>query len=328
MLRLPPLVVAIAGLCVAACTGSGTQQTTVDYVLLVPDWKNGVVHQIANDGAYEGDFLDPARVDTPGVDRTLWSSPLGILFMPGNPGIFWMTADRALAAWDTQGRFVRALFSDSQYLETPTCMVRVGDQVFIVSADRKEMLVFGSDGTYRRSIGYPELYRANDCKVGPDGMIYVGSTLHGASPGLVSVWDPASTAADAKPRAYKVPGDSNDDGTYWVQGLAFDDDKNLLLTDFSRGRLERWDLASNKRLEVLLDSEQAGDYLKLERGPDALVYMAGPHGIYRFDSRADATELRDLKPFFDARQVRAQYSEPFSPVGITFVAREVLGRPQ
>ena len=319
-------IVVLAVLSTACTRGSTTPAN--DYVLLVPDWKNELVHRIAMDGAYEGDFLDPARKDDPKVDRTLWANPLGVLFMPGNPGSFWMTAERALASWDGNGRLVRPLFLDSQHLETPTCIVRVNDEIFVVSADRKEMLVFASDGTHLRSFGYPELYRANDCKLGPDGMIYVGSTMHAGQSGLVSVWDPTNSTPETKAVAYRVPGDSTDDATYWVQGIVFDDDKNLLLTDFSRGRLERWNLAADKRLDILLDSANPGTYLKLERGPDGFIYMAGPEGIYRFDSRATPEQLRNLRPFFDARQISLQLAEPFSPVGLAFVPRNAVGPPR
>jgi hypothetical protein len=120
----------------------------------------------------------------------------------------------------------------------------------------------------------------------------------------------------------------NDDGTYWVQGLEFDDDGNLLITEFSRGRLERWNLATNERVAVLLDSDQAGTYLKLERGPDGLIYMVGPAGVYRFDARATPESLKDLKPFFDARQLDGRYPEPFSPSGIAFAPRSAIEPPR
>src|SRR5262245_24672934 len=108
MPRFRLAIVVLALLC-TACSRSSTAPAN-DYVLLVPDGKNELVHRIAMDGAYEGDFLDPARKDDPKVERTLWANPLGILFVPGNPGSFWMTAERALASWDANGQLVRALF--------------------------------------------------------------------------------------------------------------------------------------------------------------------------------------------------------------------------
>jgi hypothetical protein len=105
----------------------------------------------------------------------------------------------------------------------------------------------------------------------------------------------------------------------------FDGDGKLLITEFARGRLERWDLDRNERLEILLDSDRPGAYLKLARGPDGLVYMAGADGVYRFESRAKAADLTNLTPFFGAGGLAGRYSEPFSPAGIIVVPRASLG---
>jgi sugar lactone lactonase YvrE len=324
-----PFGFVLAALLLVACTSVPDTPRTGDYVLLVPDWRNHVVHRIGLDGAYEGDFLDPLRMQNPRLDRTLWAQPLAILAVPGSPTTFWLAADRALSEWNGQGAYVRTIFDDTSHLEVPTCMVAIGDRVFVASADKRDMLVFTRDGVRLGSFGHPGFYRANDCKVGPDGSIYVASTLrNAATPGVISIWDPANTSDTAKPIGYRIPGDLGEDGTHWAHGLVFDDDGKLLITEFSRGRLERWDLESNERVEVLLDSDQAGAYLKLERGPDGLVYMAGADGIYRFDSRAKATDLANLKPFFDAGQLAGRYSEPFSPAGIVVVPRASLGAPR
>lgn len=318
-------VVLTALLCFACTTVPDTPRAH-DYVLLVPDWKNHVVHRIGLDGTYEGDFLDPARMQNQSLNRTLWAQPLAISAVYGPFATFWLAADRALSEWNSQGAYVRTILDDTTQLEVPTCMVVIGNRVFVASADKRDMLVFTLDGVRRASFGHPGFYRANDCKVGPDGAIYVASTLrNAATPGVISIWDPADTSETAEPIGYRIPGDLGADGTHWAHSLVFDGDGKLLITEFARGRLERWDLARNERVEVLLDSDRPGAYLKLERGPDGLVYMAGDDGIYRFDSRAKAADLTNLKPFFDARQLAGRYSEPFSPAGIVVVPRASLG---
>lgn len=315
----------LAALLLASCTSGPESSRPRDYVLLVPDWKNHVVHRIGLDGAYEGDFLDAQRTRTASLNPTLWTQPLGILFFNDQPARLWLAADRALSEWNGHGGYVRTILDDTSYLEVPTCMVTIGERIFVASADKRDMLVFSRDGIRQGSFGRPGFYRANDCVVGPDGSIYVASTLqNGAAPGLISIWNPADTSESATPTGYRVPGNLGDDGTYWAHSLLFDDDGKLLITEFARGRLERWDLERNVRIEVLLDADQAGAYLKLARGPDGLVYMAGADGIYRFDSRATGADLKGLRPFFAAQQLVGRYAQPFSPAGITVVPRAAL----
>ena len=239
-------------LCVA-CASVPDTPTAGAYVLLVPDWKNHVVHRIGLDGTYEGDFLDPLRMQNPSLNRTVWAQPLAILAMDGRPATFWLAADRALSEWNSQGAYVRTILDDTTQLEVPTCMVAIGDRIFVASADKRDMLVLTRDGVRRASFGHPGFYRANDCKAGPDGSIYVASTLRdAATPGVISIWDPADTSETATPIGYRIPGDLGEDGTHWAHSLAFDDDGRLLITEFARGRLERWDLDRNERVEVLL----------------------------------------------------------------------------
>jgi hypothetical protein len=131
---------------------------------------------------------------------------------------------------------------------------------------------------------------------------------------------------DAKPTAYRLLPDANtEDGTISVHGLVFDDDGKLLITDFNRGKLERWDLERNAREEILLKGPW-GTYRDLERGPDGLVYMSGRAGLYRFDSRAKAADLETLEPFFDATVLADRYEHEFTPTSVTFVPR-ALARP-
>ena len=312
----------LALVCTCAC--ERPEPVAPSHTLLVTDWGNNVVHRIELDGTYAGTFLASAENADATVKPVLRAKPTGLLMLDGEPARFWMISDRGLSEWDQAGRPLREVFFDTQILETPTCVVRVGDRVFVASADKKDMHVFDLAGAHLASVGFPHLYHANDCKLGPDGRIYVGSTLNRGVPGLVSIWDPKNIERDAKPLDYRIPGDSSGDETYWIHGLEFDDDGHLLVTELSRGRLERWDLKTNKRLEVLLDSAEGGAYLELERGPDGLVYMAGPAGVYRFDSRAKAADLAGLRPFFDANEIKPPTGRGFSPSGLTFVPRSAL----
>jgi len=313
--------------CVSEPRESPVRAHTTDagWELLVPDWKNDVVHRIASDGRYLGDFLDSSRRSSPDVPPRTWQSPRGLLLFPTSPASFWLAAERGLSLWSVEGRFVRALTLDSGLLQDPVALVRVGDEVFVVNEDKRNVLVFDRTGKHVRSFGDPELDRATDAKLGPDGMLYVSSSLrHSDQPGLVSVWDPKHTAKDARPVRYLVPpAPGEEGGTVTVQSLVFDDDGNLIVTDLFRGRVERWSTTTNSKLGVLLDAGKAGAYKELERGPDGLVYLTGPDGIYRFDSHATREQLASLTPFFAARSIEGRYDHPFSPQALVFVpARE------
>ena len=295
-----------------------------DYVLLVPDWKNHVVHRISADGAYEGDFLEGARRANAEVAAQQWYSPRGMLAFDDTPGKLWMIAERSLSEWTTRGEYKRSLYFDTMFLEDANCIVRAGNEVFVVSEDKKVLMVFALDGTHLRNVGNTELDRAKDCKLGPDGMIYVASAMRAPQIGMISVWDPKSQGAGARPLRYHVLPETGEDGTIWLLGLVFDDDGNVLVTDFSRGRLERWNLQKNEKMAVLLDGDRPGSYADLVRGPDGLVYMTGAKGIYRFSAGDDAKRLESLEPFFRADSIQGRYEHAFSPAGLTFVRREAV----
>lgn len=299
-----------------------------EWALLIPDWKNDVVHRVSRDGRYVGDFLDASRRAAREVPPRAWQSPRGLLFLPDSGGSFWLAAERGLSEWGVDGTYRRALLLDSGQLQDPVAMTRVGDEIFVVNEDKKNFLVFNRAGEHVRSFGYPELDRATDCKLGPDGMLYVSSSLrHSDQKGLISVWDPKNTAEDAKPIRYLVPPALDDAaGTVALQSLVFDDDGNLIVTDLFRGRVERWSTASNTKIAVLLNAGTPGAYKELARGPDGLVYVTGTDGIYRFAASATAEQLASLSPFFDARQIGERYEHPFSPQSMIFVPAASLPR--
>ena len=307
------------------CTRSSSTEAIDAYALLVPDFRNDVVHKIAADGTYEGDFLDASRFEDANVGSRVWRSPKGMVYLDGNPGLFWVLSERSLSEWDTQGRFVRTVYSDTSVMESPTGIVRLGDHVFITSKDKKIMLVFTIEGEIVSRFGYPALERAKDLVVGRDRLIYVGSSAQSSSQkGLVSIWNPYEIKIDAEPLGYRIPPDLKGDGPLSVHSLAFDDDDNLLITDFAKGRLERWSMERNERIEILLEGGHPGAYLELARGPDGLVYLAGADGIYRFPSSAPAAELQTIEPFFKAAELGERYEHAFSPSSILFARRAAL----
>jgi sugar lactone lactonase YvrE len=297
-----------------------------DWVMLVPDWKNDVVHRISLDGDYEGDFLILDRSPDSEVPKRAWRSPRGIVPAPGKDGGYWLAAERGLSEWSARGEFRRLITADSTHLQDPAAIIRFGDEFFVVSQDKKAMLVFDPSGERTRRFISPDLDRATDGKLGPDGLLYVSKSLRSSEqPGLVSVWDPKNRSEEPTALRYLVPPELTENGTASVQSFAFDDDANLLIADHVRGRVERWSTRDNTKIEVLLEGGSLNQFKELERGPDGLVYLAGTRGIYRFIASASADELKGLTPFYSAETISEQYEHEFSPQAILFVERSQLG---
>jgi hypothetical protein len=305
----------------------GAAEKRSDYVLLVPDSQNSVVHRIALDGSYEGDFVAPASKQGGGAPPMALRILRGALFLAGEPGVIWLTARHGMSEWETDGRFRRMLPLRTDVLENPTAILAAGDEVLVLSEDKKRILVLGRDGALAREIKSDALDGATDCEVGPDGLFYVSSALRSSEQtGLISVWD-FMGEANAEPLRHLVPPEYAGGRTF-VRSLVFDDDGHMLITNFSEHRVERWNVATNERIEVLLQGAHRNDYTQLARGPDGLVYLAGGKGIYRFDSRAGARQLQTLEPLFRADMIAGRYERPFSPEAFIFVPRAKLGAVQ
>jgi len=323
--------VATAFVCAATRPGAAAEAPTSasaqDYVLLVPDSRNNAIYEIAADGSYLGDFLTMSPVDDDQDLPRLWNSPRAVLYVEGEPGRLWLAAERSLTEWSMDGRYLRTIFADTVELEDPAGIARIGDEVFVLSEDKSRVMVFDAGGKHLRSFGYHMLQNSKDMKVGPDGKLWVAGQMFGGRPGLISIWDPNS-AEDAPPLEYRVPPELTGTGTWWLSSFALDGHGGVLVTEYSRGRLERWDLKSNERLEVLMEQATPGIYRKLATGPDGMVYLAGAEGIYRFPPEAHAVDLKDLKPFFSAASLADRVEEPFTPTQILFVPRVALTQRQ
>ena len=323
------VISALVTLLLSACSHERRATSGIEFVILVPDSRSDVVHRIGMDGRYEGDFLDPARFESPSIHPSVWRSPRGLIQLEGSDGRIWMVSARALSEWSRDGAYVRTLFSDTALLEDPVAIGRVGDEVLVLSEDKTALLVFDVHGNLVRKTRDARLRRAKDFVLGANGRLYVGARRFTVdTPGLVTVWDPAYDSAEPQAVDFYVAPETDEDGTFWVHSLAFDDVGKLLIIDFAGARLERWDLARNAKVAVLLDGDMPGQYAEIARGPDGLAYLAGSDGIYRFDSRASAEDLKSLKPFFDARSIADRYEGGFSPAWLAFVARSEVGEPR
>jgi hypothetical protein len=327
----------VLSLCVVlGCTraGADTPQPSpaalqaADYVLLIPDWTNDVVHRISLDGTYEGEFIGASKVDPKALARGLWESPRALLLMPDHEPTFWMGGRSAITQWDGGGTYLQTIFADTTEMEVPVCLAGAGNGVVVVSQDKSTLLLLGADGKIIKEIHGAEFAHATDCRFGSDGLLYVSARQDLTGQGLVSAWDvrgDRDTEGTAKPEFYKIAPQPTPNATAWLGGLVFDDNGDMLVTEFAQGRVERWDTKANTKSEVLLDSGAPKTFKEIERGPDGLVYVAGNKGVYRFPVSAHASDLKDLEPFFDAGTITSRYKNEFSPSGIVIVPRTALG---
>ena len=334
--RSSSLVLSALVLCLAqACAPTGSKPAkkpsaaleASDYILLVPDFRNDVVHRFGLDGTYEGEFLGPSQFEAHKLAEGIWSSPRALLLLANDPQTFWLANVHVVTAWDGAGKFMKTVFKDTPAMETPVCMEQIGENIALVSEDKHAVLVLGVDGTVVRTISSQDFGRATDCKVGADGLLYVSSRLDAPEhTGLISIWDVSKEPTEDAPRAsdYRIAPEQGEQGTTWISGLAFDDNGDFLVAEFAHGRVERWNAKTNTKSEVLLDGAAPATYKEINRGPDGLVYVAGNKGIFRFAASAHASDLLDIKPFFDASTIAMRYKQEFSPSAIVFVPRSAL----
>jgi hypothetical protein len=306
-----------------------TQQSNEDFVLLLPDSRNDAVHIVSRAGEYLGDLFGDDSSRASGrepIPRSVLESPRRMLLIEGETPRLWLASERSLSEWNVDGSFRRMIFSDTSKLEDPTGMVRVGDEVFVLSEDKSRLLVFDLEGALLRTVGKGRFRRGKDLTVGPDGNLYVAQQM-GSRPGIVSVWSPSAAGPQTEPLRDLIEPDTDPGQTWWLNGIAFDEDGTALVTEFPGGRVERWDLARQERIEVLLESGRPGAFLDIERGPDRRFYLAGADGIRAFESGATRDSLNDLGLLFESMQIADRLEFPFSPVSIAFVPRLRLELP-
>jgi hypothetical protein len=293
-----------------------------DWELLVADGKNDTVYKVGLDGRFSGEFLDPARRTIAGLPESVWSSPRGLALVEGADGpSVWMASRKGLTRWTPDGRYIDTLIADTAQLEDPAGLVVRGEEVFVLSSDKKLMLVLDISGRILRRFGSPQLRRARDLDLAPDGLLVVAAAMSGAGLPLVTAWDPAAAGMDVAPRTSWIAADAGDDGPLSANSLVFIDNVTVLVADFSRGRVERRSLVDPGERTILLSSPTWGTWRELERGPDGLVYVAGPAGVYRFDPTVSSEALQGLEPFFDASAISPRPAREFSPTAMLFLRR-------
>lgn len=312
------LAAAIVFLFLPAGEASATESANA-YVALVPDYKAPRVHMIRDDGTYLGNFLRAKGR----IADTIATSARSILQVDDE---FWVATERALTRWSNDGTYGGAIINDTAVLEDPVGLVELDGEIFVASDDKRWILALDKEGQVLRRFGAPHADRPGDMVAGPDGKLYMAShMIFENMEGLVAVWDPKTESEASDPEKWLVPLDpeKGGQGIKWAQALAFTKDDEALVIAATHGRLERWNLAANKRVEVLMDADTF-ELRALQKGPDGMFYLATTKGLYRFRGDATPEDFEAMEPIFNAAKIERYTGDPFTPTDITVVALDAL----
>jgi sugar lactone lactonase YvrE len=268
----------------AGCaTEAGSPPTTV----FISDYSASAV--VRYDGA-TGDLIDVfAAGEDDHIDRpaNVRLGPDGNLYLAG-------FGHGDIVRFDRGGTMMGVFFQDTRVLEEPVELLFHGEELVILGNDTQNAIVLASDGSLRRSFGYPTMRAGHDFAFGPDGLLYVATELHPTLGTAIQVWDLATGSLVRSFGALE-----------FATSLAFDHHGTLYVTDLFAGRVERFDPTTGQHVDTLIENLDLP--VSLDFGFDGKLYVLDDAGIQRFDEgRADGM----LVPF--AAPLRR-------PRGFTFV---------
>ena len=260
-----------------------------DAVLLVTDRQGDAVHRYRSNGSYEGIFAD---ISTCNIDRpsSVRVGPDGLVYL-ANFG------NNQVLRLDQDGGYDRHYFS-STFLEEPVELVFRHDELFILGNDTGNIVVVGPDGRMIKELGYPKLRHGHDLALGPDGLLYVSTSINLGLDASIQVWDP-DTAELVRSFA---PADEMD----LVTGLSFGDDDTLYATDGISGRVVRFDPYTGAIIEVIVEAGGPLDKpVSLDFGPEGLLYVVHADGVACIDPASGALIDRPIR-YGDGPVMRAR----------------------
>jgi sugar lactone lactonase YvrE len=169
-------------------------------------------------------------------------------------------------------------FADS-YLEEPVELAFHGDRLFVLGNDTANVVVADADGAFLDEFGYPEMRNAHDMAFGPDGLLYVATSVSIALEAGLQAWD-----VDQR---QLVDAFAPEDEVGRATAVAFDAEGDLYVADGMHGRVLRYDLASRALAEVVID-EGLDQPVSLDLSTDGALYVADRLGVHRFDATSGA----------------------------------------
>ncbi|QDU59615.1 tRNA3(Ser)-specific nuclease WapA precursor [Planctomycetes bacterium Pan216] len=154
----------------------------------------------------------------------------------------------------------------------------LGGEVYVADYQANQVIqLSGIDGSFVRSMTFPELSGPGGITLGPDGCLYVGGY---ASDNVLKL-DPATGTAVP----FVTSGSGGLDG---VAGLTFGPSGDLFVASSLNNRVLRYDGASGHFVDVFAFGGGMGGPFGLAFGPDRHLYVANRSGnnVLKFDGRS------------------------------------------
>ncbi len=196
------------------------------------------------------------------------------------------------------GAMADTFYWDTRTLEEPVELEFRGEHLFVLGNDTKNLVEIDRDGRFVRELGYPTMRGAQDFVIDGD-FAYVATESHPTLGSAIQVWNLTTGTLERHFAAY--------DEIAFASGLTLRDGV-LLVSDFERGTIVRFDLATGRSLGALVEGTLLP--VEIDIGPDGALYVLDLKGLHRYDL-ATGAKLDQLIRVADGVLDR--------PLGFTFV---------
>jgi sugar lactone lactonase YvrE len=167
-------------------------------------------------------------------------------------------------------------FFDDTLLEEPVELALRGDELFVLGNDTQNALRVDAAGRLLAEI-HPLAKDAHDFAFDDAGHLFVGSAAPANGGGSIQVWD----VDDEELIAHFGTKDEVES----AMGLAFAPDGTLVVADYGRSRVARFDPTSGVLLEVLVGMSRP---VAVEVDPTGGLWVLEDAGVCRYDGQSGA----------------------------------------
>jgi DNA-binding beta-propeller fold protein YncE len=288
------------GILAVLAIGAGVALASPTEVLVTSRANNSILRYDLETGDFLGTFATGTGLSSP-VDVT--QGPDGDIYV-GNFGSSRVTR----FDWPT-GEYL-GNFAEHSNMEEIVTIIFHDDKLYAAANDTRRISVFNADtGSFVHDFGNPTMRYPHDFRFGPDGMIYVTTSV--SSGNKVQVWDP-ETRTLVRDFAPITEMD-------YPMSLDFGPDGMLYISDYTTKKIERYDWATGEHLDTFLTTEAPLSHI--EFGPDGKLYACTwtTDITQRSVERYDATTGEFIDVFIPGGGVLSE------PRGLMFIPEPTSG---